>query len=323
MIYSPMVAGNGAYIVHSILAKQIPGYVLQDLPARKSVFPRLLKSYRRQADIVHTVPEYGDFFLGMTKKSVVTFHNFFWDAAYTPYCSLAQKLFYRFLQAGYVRRALENADAVVAVSEYTASLIKATYPDVKVQVILNGVDTKRFFPKENKIKTPLNILFSGNPTRRKGRHVLKSVADSLPEHTKLLVTGGLRREDGDLHHPKIRFVGHIPYENMPDLYRESDILLLPSYREGLSLSALEGMASGLPVVAYDTSSMGELIIHSRGGYLTPADDIDALKLNISKLTNDPDLIYRMGAYNRARVESLFCENRMVEEYQVLFESLKN
>jgi glycosyltransferase involved in cell wall biosynthesis len=316
-----MVSGNGAYIVHANLARAIPGYTLQGISAMKAVYPGLLKPYRRQAEIVHTVPEYGDVFFSMAKKSVVTFHNFFWDAAYRPYCSFAQSIFYRFLQEGYVRRAIEKADAVVAVSEYTAGLVRACYPEVDVQVILNGVDTKRFSPGKNKPDAQLNILFSGNPTRRKGRHVLKAVAESLPEHVTLLVTGGLRKEDGDLRHPRIRFVGHIPYENMPDIYRKADILLLPSYREGLSLSALEGMASGLPVVSYDSSSMSELVVHGSGGYLSPVDDIKGIVTSISNLISAPNSLTEMGMFNRKRVIEHFDQQRMVAEYAALFHSM--
>lgn len=69
MIFSPMVYGNGAYIVHANIANQIPRYILQDLPVRQSVFPSLLKSERRQADIVHAVPENGDIFWGWYKIS--------------------------------------------------------------------------------------------------------------------------------------------------------------------------------------------------------------------------------------------------------------
>lgn len=316
-----MVSGNGAYIVHANLANQIPGYILQDLPATKSIFPRLLKPYSRQADIVHTVPEYGDIFLREARKSVLTFHNFFWDKAYRPYCSLPQRLFYQFLQAAYVRNAVISADAIVAVSEYTAGLIKASYPDVRVQVILNGVDTKHFYPSENKNKSQINILFSGNPTRRKGRHVLKAIADSLPEHAKLLVTGGLRKNDTDLNHPKIKCVGYVPYEKMHELYWQSDILLLPSYREGLSLSVLEAMASGLAVVAYDSSSMSELVTEGRGGYLTSIDRVDDLITSVSKLISNQDKLAEMGFYNRERAVALFDQRRMVSEYAALFNSM--
>jgi glycosyltransferase involved in cell wall biosynthesis len=320
-IFSPMASGNGAYIVHSILEKKIPGYSLEAIPVRKTVYPSLLKSYRKDASIVHTVPEYGDIFFSSKSKSVITFHNFFWDAQYRPFCSLSQRLYYQFLQAGFVKRAVDKADVIVAVSEYTASLVRGAFPSVEVQVILNGVDVNRFTPVKKCRGKALNILFSGNPTRRKGRHVLKAVADSLPEHAKLLVTGGLRKDNTDLCHPRIRFIGHVPYKNMPKLYRDSDILILPSYREGLSLSALEAMASGLPVVAYDASSMSELIISNQGGYLTPSDDIAGLNNSIAKLIADPVILAEMGAFNRQRTLALFDQQRMVSEYVELFDSM--
>lgn len=321
MIYSPMPSGNGAYVLHSILAGAIPDYVLQPVPVRKTLFPALLKPYRKASEIVHTLPEFGDVFLSGQAKSVVTFHNYFWDRAYRPYCSLAQKMFYGILQSKYVESALLKADAVVAVSEFTANLVRGNHPGVEVQVILNGVDTNRFYPCENKIDPSINILFSGNPSRRKGGHVLKAVADSLPKHGRLIVTGGLRKGYSNLHHPNITFVGQVPYDDMPALYRKADILLLPSYREGLSLSVLEGMASGLAVVAYDSSSMSELVTEGRGGYLTSVDRVDDLITSVSKLIFNQDHLAEMGFYNRERAVARFDQRRMVSEYAALFSSM--
>lgn len=321
MIYSPMPPGNGAYVLHSILAGAIPNYAIQPVPVRKTLFPTLLKPYRKPADIVHTLPEFGDVFLNDQAKAVLTFHNYFWDRAYRPYCSLAQNLFYRLLQSKYVERSLLKADAIVAVSEFTAGLVQSSYPGVKVQVILNGVDTQRFYPREHKIDRSINILFSGNPSRRKGGHVLKTVADSLPKHARLIVTGGLRKGYSDLHHPNITFVGHVPFEDMPSLYRQADMLLLPSYREGLSLSALEAMASGLPVITYDSSSMGELIVNGRGGFLTPIDRVDDLVCAVLKCIEDHDLLVSMGCYNRQRAVAVFDQKKMISEYTSLFNTL--
>ncbi len=54
-------------------------------------------------------------------------------------------------------------------------------------------------------------------------------------------------------------LGRIAWQNMPELYHAFDMLLSPTVREGLSLSVLEAMACGLPVVASNCSSLPELI----------------------------------------------------------------
>ena len=320
-IYSPMAAGNGAYIVHSVLARNVSGYTLESIPTNKTLFPPLLKSYRKLASIVHTVPEYGDVLFPPESKSVITFHNFFWDISYRQYCSLTHRLFYQFLQFDFVTQAVDRADAIVAVSEYTASLVRQTFPEAKLKVIHNGVDITRFTPRKQTESKVVNILFSGNPSRRKGRDMLRAVAQRLPENVFLLVTGGLRSIGENLKHSKIKYLGQVPYASMPALYQQADILLLPSYREGLSLSAMEAMSSGLPIVCYDTSSMRELIVAQKGGYLSAPDNLTELMNNLNKLINSVYEREQFGAFNRARCEALFSEERMVAQYQRLFDGL--
>ena len=96
---------------------------------------------------------------------------------------------------------------------------------------------------------------------------------------------------------------------------------MPTAREGLSLSVLEAMACGLPVVASNCSSLPELIDEGKGGFLCPVGDVAAFAEKINVLADAPELRRQMGEYNRAKVEKLFTLERMVSEYRELFESL--
>ena len=321
-IYSPMAAGNGAYIVHSRLAERMVDYRLNPVPINRTLFPRLLNSYREEADIVHTVPEYGDVFATSDTKLAITFHNFFWDPAYRQHCSLSQKLFYRYLQSRSVTAAIERAAAITAVSQFTSELVRQAYPKVRVKTLLNGVNTTVFCPgNADRDDSSINILFSGNPTKRKGVYALKEIASGLPKDACLIVTGGLRKQRDELNHPQIKQVGNLPYEKMPALYQSVDLLLLPSYREGLSLSVLEAMACGLPVIGFDTSSMSELIIDGEGGLLCEPDNIKTLSDTINTLSQDSSALEQMGRFNRERCARLFNEDLMIGGYEKLFFSL--
>jgi glycosyltransferase involved in cell wall biosynthesis len=100
-----------------------------------------------------------------------------------------------------------------------------------------------------------------------------------------------------------------------------DILLMPTVREGFSLSVLEAMASGLPVVASDCSSLPEQIDNGNGGFLCPVGDVNAFAEKINFLADSPKLRREMGEYNRAKVEKMFTLDRMVKEYQELFDEV--
>ncbi|MCL6416092.1 glycosyltransferase family 4 protein [Aestuariirhabdus sp. Z084] len=320
-IYSPMAAGNGAYVVHSILSQMIGGYNICSLPISKTVYPALLRGYRRPDHIVHTVPEYGDVFFLKNTKAVVTFHNYFWDTDYFSNCTLSQSLFYRFIQRGSVSKAVARADRIVAVSEYTADLVRVAFPGKEIVVIHNGVDTARFYPVLKLKSEKVVILFSGNPTKRKGWKILVDIARALPENCELWVTGGLRETGVSSVQMNIRLLGRIDYRDMPALYQQADMLLLPSYREGLSLSALEAMSCGLPVVSYNCSSMDELSFGQQMDLLSDPDDLAAILENILLLVEDEKLRKSIGEMNRSQCEAMFTLDSMVTKYKLLFESL--
>ena len=81
------------------------------------------------------------------------------------------------------------------------------------------------------------------------------------------------------------------------------------------------MACGLPVVATDCSSLPELIDEGKGGFLCPLGDVDAFAEKINFLAENPQLRREMGEYNRAKVEKMFTLERMVAQYQELFDEV--
>jgi glycosyltransferase involved in cell wall biosynthesis len=105
---------------------------------------------------------------------------------------------------------------------------------------------------------------------------------------------------------------------MPNRYRQMDILLMPTVREGFGLAVAEAMACGLPVVASNCSSIPELIDDGKGGFLCPIGDVKAFAEKINLLAESPGLRKEMGQYNRARIEKKFTLERMVKEYQKVF-----
>jgi glycosyltransferase involved in cell wall biosynthesis len=81
------------------------------------------------------------------------------------------------------------------------------------------------------------------------------------------------------------------------------------------------MACGLPVVASNCSAIPELIDNGKGGFLCPVGDVAAFSEKINLLADSPKLRHEMGEYNRAKVEKMFTIERMVNEYQGLFEEV--
>jgi glycosyltransferase involved in cell wall biosynthesis len=90
----------------------------------------------------------------------------------------------------------------------------------------------------------------------------------------------------------------------------ADVVVLPSYREGMPGALLEAMAMGKPVVATDVPGCRDAVIHRRTGLLVPPRDIAALAAAMGTLMRDPELRTAMGLSARARAVEVFDSRRV-------------
>lgn len=117
----------------------------------------------------------------------------------------------------------------------------------------------------------------------------------------------------------VEFLGE--RDDVPRLLRTFDVLALPSLAEGISNTILEGMASGLPIVATAVGGNPELVDDGRTGRLVPAGDAERMAATLSEYLNTPQLKLRHGREARADVERRFSLEGMVERYRQLYRSL--
>lgn len=321
MIVSPMAFGNGAYILHKNLERGIPDYKVVQYNPYLTMFPPLLYLITKntRTELVHTTPDYGCFFYKKNIPLVLTFHGFVLDSFMKQYSTLAQYLHYRTDLRWLTLRAISKATVVTAVSKYTAGLAaKELGLKNEVRVIYNGIDASVFHPIK-KLKTNLvKVLFVGNLRKAKGISLLPRIAERLGDGIVIQYTTGLRNKNKLFNSPKLINIGSVPHEDMPKLYNQADILVFPTAREGFGLAVAEAMASGLPVVATDCSSMPELIVEGKGGYLCEPGNVFEFAERINALAQSPRLRNEMGEFNRCRIEQYFTLDKMVRNYRELF-----
>ena len=116
-------------------------------------------------------------------------------------------------------------------------------------------------------------------------------------------------------------IGKLSQSELLEYYNYCDIFLFPTRLEGLSLTTLEAMACGMPVVTSDCFSMPELVIDGKGGYLCELDNVDMFVRKIEKLTADPDLRGAMQTFNRRHIEDSFSLDLMTNKYIDLYTKL--
>ncbi len=324
-VRSVMPSGNGAYIVHAELSQALDGYELEACNPYLASIPGLpsrpLRQWLDGADVVHLSPNTGHIPLPSGKRRVLTFHSFDIDPADMEQASIAQRTYYRHVLRPAIIAACASADRIVAVSCYVADCIRhhGLAGKKPLDVIYNGIDTERFRPATPRADDrPLRILFVGNPSRRKGFHLLSALAENLPSGVELAFTTGLRDQQVRSIHTRLVSLGSIPYSRMHLAYQQADILLFPAYREGFGLCVAEAMSCGLPVISTKCSAIPELVTEGRGGFLVPPGDFPAMLKKTLLLLQEASLRDSMGAWNRTRATGYFDRKRMANDYQAIF-----
>ncbi len=110
--------------------------------------------------------------------------------------------------------------------------------------------------------------------------------------------------------PRLRLLGYRP--DVARVLAAADVFALPSRFEGLPMSVIEAMLTGLPVVASDVRGPREQVVDGETGWLAPPGDPARLAAALARLTGDADLRAKMGRAGRERAVALYDEARVVE-----------
>jgi glycosyltransferase involved in cell wall biosynthesis len=226
---------------------------------------------------------------------VVIEHGLVLDPDYAPYRSWLQALRHRVLLYRYIRSGLRVADAVVAVSKYTARSLEKVYRFSKSTVILNGIDTT-FFTPANPVPSdvdahrPFRLLFVGHLIRRKGADLLPAIMRSLGKNYELRYTSGWRKNLNIPDMSNMIPIGLVDQVTLREEYRRADLLLFPTRFDGFGLPVIESMACGTPVVGSDRCAMQELVVDGISGRLFLLEYIEEFVNSIGVLLVDGDVL---------------------------------
>lgn len=219
-----------------------------------------------------------------------------------------------------LRESLGHLACAIVYNSFIASMLEPHVRDVRV--FPSGVDTMAFSPREassiadGSQGSPVRVFLSG-----RANDPLKGLA-VLCEAVRLLRAKGLAVEvhyTAALEGPKPEpwMVNHrwVPHEDLPDLYRMMDIVAVPStWIEPFGITAVEGMAAGLPVVASRTGGLAESVVHGETGYHIEPGRADELAARLDELIRSPRLRAEMGRNGRARVQTHYDWGRIVERH---------
>ncbi len=251
-------------------------------------------------------------------KLIVVEHHCIFDPIYTPYRSFVQGLFHEIFVRRFELKSFSRADAIVAVSQYTAKSLKESLDVEVTEVIYNGIDVGFFSPESRLVKQSndevFRLLFVGNLSARKGADLLPEIMDRLGDGFELKYTSGLMSNGALADQPNTHHIGRLSQQDLQQAYVDADALLLPSRLEGFGYVAVESMACGTPVIATRCSSLPEVIEDGVTGLLFNPEDIDAAVEAIRELAGDRKRRLRLGKSARMRAENEFSIDRMTKRY---------
>ncbi|HLO64963.1 MAG TPA: glycosyltransferase family 4 protein [Azonexus sp.] len=225
---------------------------------------------------------------------------------------------------------LRLPDIVVVLSHSELESWRQLVPGQPVLHLPNAIDPRPYLGLERPPPAgrPLQLLYIGRLCREKGLYEALNGLRLAQVHgvTAQLTIAGSGPEAAALRNKasqlglerQVRFVGPVFGDAKPALLAHSDVLLLPSYSEGLPYALLECMAAGMPAIVTPVGAIPDVVIEDQHGIFVPPHDVPSIARAIARLATDPGLVARMGAASRQRVAGAYSMQRLTDEFTRLY-----
>lgn len=197
-----------------------------------------------------------------------------------------------------------------------------------------GVDTGVFYPSQDLKPNILKVVLVARLLKDKGIREYIDAGRLLKErnvdvHLQLVGSvdpdniSSMRQVDIDLAHEE----GHIEYlgkrNDIAKIYQNAHVACLPSYREGLPKSLIEGAACGLAIVTSDVPGCRQLIFDDKNGLLVTPKSTISLVQRLSYLSKNPQLVAAMGQFSREKALALYDHSSIVTAFFRIYEFNKS
>jgi starch synthase len=198
------------------------------------------------------------------------------------------------------------ADRILVGSTFVQqSFVAMGFDAARIAVVPYGVDTERFAPRSGpRLDGTFRVLFVGQIGQRKGMsYLFEGYGQFCRPDWELHVVGSYLagREVYNRFAHLYRHTDNVPQADLPGLFHEADVLVLPSLAEGMPLVVLEAMACGIPVIT-TTHGAGDIVRDGVDGFFVPIRDAQSIGVRLQQLYNDRTLREQLG--RNAREQAL-------------------
>jgi glycosyltransferase involved in cell wall biosynthesis len=215
-------------------------------------------------------------------------------------------------QLGLHRRLARHADGLIAASSAArARLLAFGIAEDRIAVALQAADVETFRASasgKSRGEHPVRVISAGRlvPDKNFGMLIEAFAKAGLTPADAQLEIAGAGFLEGQLKQlatrlgVSVRWLGHLPPADLPDLYANADVYALISTYEPFGVAVREAAAAGLPIVCSKTAgAAGDVAIDGRNALLVNPYDVDDVAGALERLIADADLRRRMGAESRA------------------------
>lgn len=219
---------------------------------------------------------------------------------------------------------LPTCNTVICVSEFERDkAVLEGFVAEKLKVIVNGVAVPHDVPLRPSKEDTLRLLFVGRLDRQKGFDLLTRSLEKLGDVVREIVVAGeavvASNHEVFMVDDRIRFVGWLDRDSLQSAFARTDLLVMPSRWEGLSMVLLEAMACGVPVLASDCTSMPEVIEDGKNGLLFKSESVDSLSQRIQDFAAlDDTARTRISMSARETIMRSYREDLMISRTQDLY-----
>lgn len=221
---------------------------------------------------------------------------------------------------------INTSDQTIVLSEEWLDYFKKTFNPKRIEILENIVPKVKDGSKAER-GSVLKLLFLGRIGKRKGVFDLVECFkknEALFNKKVDLFIGG----DGNIKLLKekidklsnVHYIGWVDNEKKREMFLQSDILILPSYNEGLPISILEAMSYGLPIISTNVGGIPRVLKNQRNGHLIPPGNKERLKSAIEFYIKNPELIKKHGDESLLIVKPYYPKN-VFSKLEIIFNKM--
>jgi glycosyltransferase involved in cell wall biosynthesis len=239
------------------------------------------------------------------------------------------------------KRALQKADGLLAVSQFTADVTNEVFGLQKnFTVIPNSIDVDSFVKEDTRVASPDTILYFGSLIRKKGLLELPFIFNEVIQknsRAQLILVGrdvpdivsgnpstwGMMQELFSAQALlRVKYLGSVPYTAIQNYINESTVCVFPSFAEALPVSWIEAMAMQKAIVASDIGWATDVIDDGVNGFLVHPENHKAYADTILKLLSDEGLRQQIGKAARKKVLEKFSIAVVAEQSLAFYKQIQ-